>query len=483
MAFATLTDWREGLDAGELSAEASAHRSLDRISALDGRLHAILSTASGPTLEAARSADAKRRGGMTGPVLGVPIVFKDNLNWTGSRTTCASKVLEGYVSPYDATVVSRLLQAGAVPVAKANMDEFAMGSSGEYSAFSPARNPWDPSRVAGGSSSGSAVAVAAGYAPLALGSDTGGSVRLPASFCNLTALRPTYGVLSRYGVTALASSLDQVGPIATSVADVAAAMSVMAGRDPLDSTSVDLPGAERLWPLQAAGLNGLKIGLPKEYFGEGMEPGVRAALDQAKAVFDRAGAELVELSLPHSSYAIETYYLLVTSEASANLSRFDGVRYGHRSDAADSLATMIGATRDEGFGPEAKRRILLGTFCLSKGYYDAFYLKAQKARTLIAQDFEAAFKQADVLLAPVSPCVAFPSGSRTEDPMAMYLADIYAAATPLASLPSLALPAGFSEGLPVGMQLIGPAFSDVRLLELGHAFQQLTDFHTRTPEL
>ncbi len=326
MAFATLTDWREGLDAGELSAEASAHRSLDRISALDGRLHAILSTASGPTLEAARSADAKRRGGMTGPVLGVPIVFKDTLNWTGSRTTCASKVLEGYVSPYDATVVSRLLQAGAVPVAKANMDEFAMGSSGEYSAFSPARNPWDPSRVAGGSSSGSAVAVAAGYAPLALGSDTGGSVRLPASFCNLTALRPTYGVLSRYGVTALASSLDQVGPIATSVADVAAAMSVMAGRDPLDSTSVDLPGAERLWPLQAAGLNGLKIGLPKEYFGEGMEPGVRAALDQAKAVFDRAGAELVELSLPHSSYAIETYYLLVTSQASANLNRFYGVR-------------------------------------------------------------------------------------------------------------------------------------------------------------
>ncbi|HJU84281.1 MAG TPA: Asp-tRNA(Asn)/Glu-tRNA(Gln) amidotransferase subunit GatA [Holophagaceae bacterium] len=483
---ATLTDWRAELDARSLSAETLAHRSLDRISARDGGLNAILTTAPALTLAAARNADARLEAGERGPLLGIPVVLKDNLNWKGATTTCGSRILQGYTSPYDATVVARLLQAGAVPVAKANMDEFAMGSSGEYSAFGPTRNPWDESCVAGGSSSGSAASVAAGYAPLALGSDTGGSVRLPAAFCGVTALRPTYGVLSRHGVTALASSLDQVGPVAADAAGVAAALSVMAGRDGQDSTSVDLPGRERLWPLRPAELQGLRIGLPREYFGEGLEAEVRKALDEAIEVFKEAGAEPLEVSLPHTEGAIETYFLLVTSEASSNLSRFDGLRYGLRQEGDGTLSSLIGATRDAGFGPEVKRRILLGTFCLSKGHYEDFYLKALKVRTLVAGDFEAAFAKVDVLLTPASPCTAFPFGSRTQDPLAMYLADMYAVGSSLAALPCLALPAGFAPGrtgrpMPVGLQLIGPALSDVRLLELGHAFQQLTDFHTRTP--
>jgi aspartyl-tRNA(Asn)/glutamyl-tRNA(Gln) amidotransferase subunit A len=388
----------------------------------------------------------------------------------------------GYRAPYDATVVRRLLEAGAVPLAKANMDEFAMGSSGEYSAFGPTRNPWDPARVPGGSSSGSVVAVAAGYAPFALGSDTGGSVRLPGSFCNVTALRPTYGVLSRYGVTAMASSLDQVGPVAGSALDLAAGFSVMAGLDPLDSTSIDLPSACRLAELRPARLQGLRIGLPREYFAEGIEPGVRAALDAALATLAAQGAELVELSLPHTGYAIDTYYLINTSEVSSNLARYDGVRYGDRS-PADTLRGMIADTRDRGFGPEAKRRILLGAFCLSKGYYDAFYLKAQKTRTLITRDFQEAFRQVDVLATPVCPHTAFPLGDRTADPLSMYLSDVFTVTPSLAALPALSMPAGFAEGLPVGLQLIGPSRSDVRLLEVAHAFQQVTSHHHRTAPL
>jgi aspartyl-tRNA(Asn)/glutamyl-tRNA(Gln) amidotransferase subunit A len=379
-------------------------------------------------------------------------------------------------------VVDRLLAAGAVPVAKANMDEFAMGSSGEYSAFVPARNPWDLARVPGGSSSGSVVAVAAGYAPLALGSDTGGSVRLPASFCNVTALRPTYGVLSRYGLTAMASSLDQVGPIAASAADIALAFGAMAGRDSLDSTSADLPQAGRLAPLHPGNLKGLRIGLPTEYFGEGLEPGVRSLLEAALQVFTDQGAELREVSLPHTRYAIDTYYLLCTSEVSSNLSRFDGVRFGRRA-AAGSLPELIAETRNQGLGAEVKRRILLGTFCLSKGYYDAFYLKALKARTLIAKDFDLAFESVDVLATPVSPGLAFPFGAKTEDPLAMYLADAFTVTAPLAGIPCLSMPAGFTAGLPVGIQLIGPAFSDVMLLETAHAFQSLTRHHLETPPL
>ncbi len=482
MAVGKAMDWREGLDAGDLSSEVLVRASFERMRSLDGQLHAILAMDEDRSLRLAREADTRLRGGERSPMLGLPVVLKDNLHWSGLQVSCGSRIMNGYRAPYDATVVERLVAAGAVPVAKANLDEFAMGSSGEYSAFGPARNPWDTTRVPGGSSSGSVVAVSAGYAPLALGSDTGGSVRLPASFCNVTALRPTYGVLSRYGLTAMASSLDQVGPIGTSAADISLALGVMAGRDPMDSTSADLPGMERLAPLCPRNLKGLRIGLPREYFGEGLEPGVRSLLETALQVFTNQGAEIREVSLPHTRYAIDTYYLLCTSEVSSNLSRFDGIRYGHRAEAG-SLPELIAETRNQGLGAEVKRRILLGAFCLSKGYYDAFYSKALKARTLIARDFDTVFKTVDVLATPVSPDTAFPFGAKTDDPLAMYLADAFTVTAPLAGIPCLSMPAGFTAGLPVGIQLIGPAFSDVMLLETAHAFQSLTRHHLDTPPI
>jgi aspartyl-tRNA(Asn)/glutamyl-tRNA(Gln) amidotransferase subunit A len=478
----SLTAYREGLDAGEVSAAVLAQDCLDRMARLEPDLNAIIFQDAGLTLAAARAADARLARGERTPVLGIPVVLKDNLHWKGAPVSNGSRIQEGYRAPYDATVVARLLAAGAVPVGKANMDEFAMGSSGEHSAFGPARNPWDPARVPGGSSSGSVVSAAAGYVPFALGTDTGGSVRLPGSFCNVTALRPTYGVLSRYGVTAMASSLDQVGPVAPSARDLAAGFSVMAGLDPLDATSHDLPGRERLADLRPRELKGLRIGLPQEYFGEGIQPGVREALDGALAVLAGQGAELVEVSLPHTAYAIDTYYLINTSEVSSNLARFDGVRFGRRA-PGETLDAMMANTRDEGFGAEAKRRILLGAFCLSKGYYEAFYLKAQKARTLIIRDFTEAFAQVDVLATPVSPTTAFPLGDRVADPLAMYLSDVFTVTPALAALPALSMPAGFAGGLPVGLQLIGPALSDVFLLEVAHAFQLLTQHHTETPPL
>lgn len=479
----TMAEARAKLVAGDTTAEALVGAALERISALEPSLNAVIATAPEASLALAREADSRIAKGEHTPVLGLPVALKDNLNWSGQPLTCGSKILEGYRAPYDATVVRRLLEAGAVPILKANMDEFAMGSSGEYSAFGPARNPWDPTRAPGGSSSGSIVSVAAGYAPLALGSDTGGSVRLPASFCNVTALRPTYGVLSRYGLTAMASSLDQVGPVARSAEDVAAAYSVMVGKDPLDSTSVDLPDHALLSPLLPANLKGLRIGLPKEYFGEGLAPGVRSVVETALDVFQEAGATLHPIALPTTDAAIEAYYILVTSEVSANLSRFDGVRYGLRATVPGGLDAMISATRDAGFGDEAKRRILLGTFCLSKGHYEAYYLKALKARALVAQEFNRAFEAVDVIATPTSPTVAFPLGDRMSDPLAMYLADAYAVAAPLAGIPALAFPAGFHENLPVGMQVMGPALSDARLLAIAHAFQQRTDHHLRTPDL
>jgi aspartyl-tRNA(Asn)/glutamyl-tRNA(Gln) amidotransferase subunit A len=482
MAVSTAVDWREGLDVGDLSSEALVRASFDRIRSLDDRLHAILAMDENRSIHLAQRADERLRAGDRSPVLGLPIVLKDNLHWSGLQVSCGSRILAGYRAPYNATVVERLLAAGAVPVAKANLDEFAMGSSGEYSAFAPARNPWDLERVPGGSSSGSVVAVSAGFAPLALGSDTGGSVRLPASFCNVTALRPTYGALSRHGLTAMASSLDQVGPIAATAADIALAFGVMLGRDPLDSTSLDLPGKDRLNPLCPGNLKRLRIGLPSEYFGEGLEPGVRALLEAALQVFADQGAEILKVSLPHTRYAIDTYYLLCTSEVSSNLSRFDGVRYGHRV-PVDRLPDMIAESRNQGLGMEVKRRILLGAFCLSKGYYDAFYLKALKARTLIAEDFRKVFESVDVLATPVSPGTAFPFGAKTDDPLAMYLADAFTVTAPLAGIPCLSMPAGFTNGLPAGIQLIGPGFSDVMLLETAHAFQSLTRHHLESPPL
>jgi aspartyl-tRNA(Asn)/glutamyl-tRNA(Gln) amidotransferase subunit A len=482
MGASPLTALREGLDAGDLSAEFLALGCMDRMDRLEGRLRAMVHREPELTLRAARAADARLGAGERGPMLGIPVVLKDNLNWRGAAVDNGSRILAGYRAPYNATVVQRLLDAGAVPVGKANMDEFAMGSSGEYSAAGPARNPWDPGRVPGGSSSGPVVAVAAGYAPFALGTDTGGSVRLPGSFCNITALRPTYGVLSRYGVTAMASSLDQVGPVAGSAEDLAAGFAAMAGVDPLDATSIGLPGRERLARLRPAALKGLRVGLPREYFADGIDPGVRATLETALAELAGQGAELVELSMPHTPYAIDTYYLIVTSEVSSNLARYDGVRYGAR-ERAGHFQDLVADTRDHGFGPEVKRRILLGAFCLSKGYYDAFYLKAQKARTLIARDFREAFRQVDVLATPVCPGTAFPFGTKTADPMAMYLADVFAVPAPLAGLPALSMPAGFASGLPVGLQLLGPACSDVRLLEIAHGFQQITHHHRQTPPL
>lgn len=480
---------REGLDGGDLSAEFLTLGSLARMASLEGTLNATLSMDPALPLVKAREAESRLAKGERSPLLGIPVVLKDNLNLHGAALSNGSKIMKGFVSPYNATVVRRLLDAGAVPVAKANLDEFAMGSSGEYSAFGPTRNPWDTSRVPGGSSSGSIVAVAAGYAPFALGTDTGGSVRLPASFCNVTALRPTYGVLSRYGVTAMASSLDQVGPVARSAADLAMGFGVMTGRDPLDSTSLDLPGSERLTPLQPASVKGLRIGLPKEYFGAGIDPQVRGILETALARFEEAGAELIDVPLPHTTYAIDTYYLIVTSEVSSNLARYDGVRYGH-CQKNDTLPNMISDTRDAGLGSEVKRRILLGAFCLSKGYYDAFYVKALKARTLITQDFANAFKSVDILATPASPTLPFRFGEKVQDPLSMYLTDVFSVPMALAALPALVLPAGFAcvpesptGKLPVGIQLVGPALSDVRLLEIGHAFQQLTDHHLQTPPL
>lgn len=484
MAFGTAMDWRGGLDAGDLSAEILVQQSLDRIRTRDGLLHAVLATDASRSLALAREADRRLRAGERTPVLGLPVVLKDNLAWEGLPATCGSRMLEGFRPPYDATVVARLLAAGAVPVAKANMDEFAMGSSGEFSAFGPTLNPWDTTRVPGGSSSGAIVAVAAGYAPLALGSDTGGSVRLPASFCNVTALRPTYGVLSRYGLTAMASSLDQVGPVGTSAGDVAAALQVMAGQDPLDSTSLDLPRRESLFPLRPADLKGKRIGLPAEYWGPGLEPGVRGVLEAALSELHALGAELVEVSLPHTRHAIDIYYLLCTSEVSSNLSRFDGVRYGFRATHdGRGVAEMVAGTRDQALGPEAKRRILLGTFCLSRGWYEAFYLRALKARTLIARDFEEAFRRVDFLATPVSPSTAFPLGAKTADPLSMYLADVYTVTASLAGVPCLSMPAGFTEGLPVGLQLMAPPLADVALLEAACAFQQATPHHLATPPL
>ncbi len=478
----SILDLAEGLRSGDLDSVALTRTSLDRIQALDGRLNAVRPPEPQEALARARAAGRTLRSGRGGPLAGVPVVVKDNISLAGYPMTCGSRILEGYRPPYSATVIARLEAAGAVPVAKANMDEFAMGSSGEYSAFGPTRNPWDLDRTPGGSSSGAIVAVAAGYAPLALGTDTGGSVRLPGSFCNVTALRPTYGVLSRFGVAAMTSSLDQVGPAARSAEEVALALGVMAGADPRDATSLDLPGAARLHPLRPADLKGLRIGLPRECFGDAIAPGVRAALDGALDLFRQEGAELVPLSLPHTPYAIEAYYVLCTSEVSSNLSRFDGVRYGLRAGAED-LHGMISGTRDAGFGSEVKRRILLGAFCLSRGYYDAFYLKALKARALIRQDFVQAFREVDLLATPVSPTVAFPLGEKTADPLAMYLADVYSVAPALAGVPCLSLPAGFSDGLPVGLQLMAASLEDVHLLEVAHAFQRLTDHHLQTPPL
>jgi aspartyl-tRNA(Asn)/glutamyl-tRNA(Gln) amidotransferase subunit A len=466
--------------ARELSAEEVTRAHLDRIDRLDARLGTFLHRLPERALARARAVDAAVASGQDLALAGVPLAVKDVLNLAGEPTTCGSRILEGYRSPFTATAVERLEAAGAIVVGKTNMDEFAMGSSNENSAFRPVLNPWDAERVPGGSSGGSAAAVAAGLAALSLGSDTGGSIRQPAALCGVVGLKPTYGRVSRWGLVAFASSLDQVGPFARSVADVSLAAGLLFGQDPRDATS-----AERPVPDLAAALDGgpagLRIGVPWGFLEKGVDEGVLAAFRESVRTLQGAGAQIVDVSLPYLPHAIATYYLVATAEASSNLARYDGVRYGQRAAGANDLRGMYGETRDHGFGPEVKRRIILGTFVLSSGYYDAYYLRAQKVRTLIRSDFERAFQDCDLMATPTSPTPAFRLGEKTGDPLQMYLADIFTVPANLAGIPGLSVPGGFAGHLPVGLQLLGRPFDEATLVRAGHAYQQVTSFHEAFP--
>ncbi|WP_372658503.1 Asp-tRNA(Asn)/Glu-tRNA(Gln) amidotransferase subunit GatA [Hydrogenophaga sp.] len=455
-------------------------------------LGAYLAFNEAATLAQAQAADARLAAGERTPLLGVPIAHKDIFVTRDFPTTAGSKMLESYQSPFDATVVQRLAQQGAVSLGKLNCDEFAMGSGTDNSAYAPAHNPWDVSRVPGGSSGGSAAAVAAGLVPAATGTDTGGSIRQPASFCGITGIKPTYGRCSRYGMVAFASSLDQAGPMARSAQDCAALLTAMAGPDiDRDSTSLDHPAEDysaallqaRAGASAAQPLKGLRIGLPQEFFGAGCAPDVLAAVHAALAEYQKLGASLVEISLPRTELSIPVYYVIAPAEASSNLSRFDGVKFGHRAAQYDDLTDMYKKSRSEAFGPEVQRRIMIGTYVLSHGYYDAYYLQAQRIRRLIAQDFQQAFTQCDMIAGPVAPTVAWKIGEKSEDPLANYLADIYTLSTSLAGLPGMSVPAGFGAGnMPVGLQLVGNYFREAELLQTAHAFQKATDWHLKTPE-
>jgi len=477
------TEIARRVGAREVSAEEVARAHLDRIAEVDGRIDAFLHVAAERALAKARQVDAALAAGGVPPSLaGVPVAIKDVLDIEDVPTTCGSRILDGYRPPFTATAVARLEAAGAVVLGKTNMDEFAMGSSTENSAFKPTRNPWARDRVPGGSSGGSAAAVAAGMAPAALGSDTGGSIRQPAALCGVVGLKPTYGRVSRYGLVAFASSLDQVGPIARSVEDVARMAEVLCGWDPSDATSARLdvpPFASAL----GGGAPGLRVGVPWRFLSAGVDEGIMSAFRAAIDALRSAGAEVVDVDLPHVSHAIATYYIVATAEASSNLARYDGVRYGLRAGPGRDLRRMYGETRDRGFGPEVKRRIILGTFVLSAGYYDAYYLRAQKLRTLIRRDFEQAFAASDVIATPTSPVPAFRLGEKTADPLQMYLADIFTVPANLAGIPGLSLPCGFTGGLPVGLQLLGRPFEETTLLRAGHAYQSLTTHHLARPPL
>ncbi|GFN22254.1 MAG: Asp-tRNA(Asn)/Glu-tRNA(Gln) amidotransferase subunit GatA [Thermoanaerobacteraceae bacterium] len=466
----------------EIGAEELTRAVLDRIEGVEGQVKAFVTLTPEAALEQARAIDAARvRGDDLGPLAGIPMALKDNLCTEGVRTTCSSKMLENWVPPYDAFVVKKLKEAGAVLLGKLNMDEFAMGSSTENSRFFPTRNPWDLERVPGGSSGGPAAAVAAGEAFYSLGSDTGGSIRQPASFCGVVGMKPTYGRVSRSGLVAFASSLDQIGPFAREVTDCALVLQAIAGHDPADSTSGDLPVPDYLGALQAD-IKGIKVGVPKEYFVEGIEPEVANLVRWAIDRLADLGAICEEISLPHTEYALPAYYLVATAEASSNLARYDGVAYGFRLPGKD-LVDMYVKTRSEGFGPEVKRRIMLGTYALSSGYYDAYYLKALKVRTLIRRDFEEAFQRYDILATPTSPTVAFRLGERITDPLAMYLSDLFTCPVNMAGLPAISIPCGFSQGLPVGLQLIAKPFAEETLLRVAYTFEQATASSRRWPQL
>ena len=473
------TEARQLLDSKAVSAVELAEAHLDRIDAVDDKIHGYLHVMRDVAREQARRADASIADGTAGPMTGIPIALKDILCTVDAPTTAASKLMEGYVSPYDATVVRKLRDAGAIFLGKTNTDEFAMGSSTENSAFGPTRNPWNLDAVPGGSSGGSAAVVAAHEAILSLGSDTGGSIRQPAGFSGVVGLKPTYGRVSRYGLFAFASSLDQIGPFSRTVADAAMALSAIAGRDPSDSTSIDREVPDFANDL-VYDLRGRKIGIAREYTVDGMEPGVKQAVDDAVRKLADLGAELVDISLPHTEYALATYYITAPAEASANLARFDGIRYGKRVDAPTLGETYL-RTRGEGFGPEVKRRIMLGTYALSSGYYDAYYVKAQKVRTLIKRDFDEAFEQVDAIVAPTTPTVAFGIGSRMDDPYQMYLADVFTIPANMAGIPGISIPCGFSDGMPVGLQVLGKAFDEATVFAVAHAYEQATDWHAKEP--
>src|SRR5271170_3741480 len=452
---------------------------LGRIERLNPALNAFITLTAERAMQDAESADRLLAGGAQGPLLGIPLIHKDIFCTDGVRTTCGSRMLDNFVAPYDATVVARLKAAGTVMLGKSNMDEFAMGSSNETSYYGPVRNPWDTAKVPGGSSGGSAAAIAARLAPFATGTDTGGSIRQPAALTGVTGFKPTYGRVSRYGMVAFASSLDQAGVFARSAADAAAVMQVMAGFDPRDSTSVDVPVPDYSATLGAP-LKGLKIGLLREFF-DGLEARNAALIHDALKVFTGLGAETLEVSLPHLPLSVPTYYVVAPAECSSNLSRFDGVRFGYRCENPADLADLYSRSRGEGFGAEVKRRIMTGTYVLSAGYFDAYYLKAQKVRRLITDDFRAAFAQVDLLIGPTTPTPAFDIGAKIDDPVTMYLNDIYTIGANLAGLPGLSLPCGFVEGLPMGLQLIGPHFSEAKLLNAAHRFQLATDWHNQAP--
>ena len=479
----SLTEISAALAARTISSVELTRLFLDRIARLNGELNAFIwpEKTRDVALEHARRADERRAGGSAGPLTGIPIAFKDIYCTQGIHTTCGSRMLQNFVSPYDAHVVEQFYGCGAVLLGKCNMDQFAMGSSNETSYFGPVRNPWARTRVPGGSSGGSAAAVAARMAPAATGTDTGGSTRQPAAFSGICGLRPTYGLVSRYGLVAFASSLDQAGPLARSAADLALLLNVMAGFDPRDSTSVDRPKEDYTKSLDA-NLKGIRIGIPREYFAEGIEPGVRKAVEQAVSWFAAQGAVRVELELPLTRLAVPAYYVIAPAEASSNLSRFDGVRYGHRAREYADLIDMYCRSRAEGFGDEVKRRILVGTYVLSHGYYDAYYLQAQKVRRLIAREFSQAFERCDLIAGPTAPTTAFRIGAKADDPVQMYLGDIFTVPAPLAGLPALSLPCGFdAEGLPVGLQLMGRHFAEGLLLGAAHRYQQASDWHLRVP--
>jgi aspartyl-tRNA(Asn)/glutamyl-tRNA(Gln) amidotransferase subunit A len=476
-----LAELSRGLQQGDFSSRELIECLLARVAGIGAELNAFITVTADAALAAAERADQARGAGERGPLAGLPIVHKDLFCTDGVRTSCASRILDKFIAPYDATVVERIREAGAVMLGKTNMDEFAMGSSNENSWYGAVANPWNTAHVPGGSSGGSAAAVAAGLAPAATGTDTGGSIRQPAALCGVTGIKPTYGRVSRYGMVAFASSLDQGGPFARSAADCALLLQAIAGFDGRDSTSSETAPDDYSARLEQ-GIEGLKIGLPNEYFAEGLDSRLARVIETAIDELRKLGAEIREISLPNTSLSIPTYYVIAMAECSSNLSRMDGVRFGHRCEDPTDLEDLYKRSRGEGFGEEVKRRILIGTYALSAGYYDAYYLKAQQLRRMIKDDFQKAFDSVDLILGPTTPEVAFKIGAKTDDPVSMYLQDIYTISLNLAGLPGMSLPVGFVDGLPVGMQLIGNYFDEARLLQVAHRFQQVSDWHLQSPQ-